>query len=111
MKRFLHSEIWWLYSEIVHQFLFLEIMSHGVLETLSRLLAAAAAVTEDNKSLVAFCAAILLSLINMVRHRPAKKPELPKKLRTKGHSGQRRITQARDKQGRFTRVEKRNRRT
>jgi hypothetical protein len=106
----LHSELWRLYFKIVHQTLFLDIMSHGVLDNLSQLLAAAAAMTEENKSIAAFCVAIFLTILNTARQHQEQNVKLTEKDRKK-ISRSRKPSPARDKKGRFTKVSKKSRKS
>jgi len=108
MKRFLLSRIWGYYSEIVHQTLFFEVVTHGLLGLLAKLLAAIATMAEDQQMIAAFSFALMLSFLKAARD--AHKGEVAgRETREKDSSqaGEKyKVPQPRDKYGRFVKRRK-----
>jgi len=111
MKSLLLSRVWGLYSEIVHQTVFFEVVTHGPLGFLSKVLATVATMTEEKQMITAFSVALLLSLAKSSRggHNGEaagrEKHEDPSKAERKGKA-----PQPRDKYGRFTKRRKKGKR-
>ncbi|HWM90031.1 MAG TPA: hypothetical protein VN493_04635 [Thermoanaerobaculia bacterium] len=104
MMKVLLNRMWVLYSEIVHQALFLDIISHALPVSVVLILAAAAEFAEKHGTFLMLAGAVAVSVTKNFRASKRKKPAEKRK------ASRSRQAQARDKNGRFVRrSEKRSR--